>query len=104
MISFDRLTVRYGDAVALDGITGAASDVEWLAVIGPNGAGKTTLLNAIARLIPYSGAIMVGGRPARRLGRRELARLVAYVPPRPGLPPHMPVAQYAPLGRAAPVA
>jgi iron complex transport system ATP-binding protein len=101
MISFDRLTVRYGSAVALDGITGAASDGEWLAVIGPNGAGKTTLLNAIARLIPYSGAIMVGGRPARRLGRRDLARLVAYVPQRPVLPPDMTVAEYVLLGRTA---
>ena len=35
MISFENLTVRYGDAVALDGISGRTGDGEWLAVIGP---------------------------------------------------------------------
>ncbi|MGO8960204.1 MAG: ABC transporter ATP-binding protein [Streptosporangiaceae bacterium] len=101
MISFDRLSVRYGDAVALDALTGAVDDGEWLGVIGPNGAGKTTLLNAMVRLVPYTGAITVCGRAADRLGRRELARLVAYVPQRPVLPPDMTVAEYVLLGRTA---
>ncbi len=101
MISFDTLSVSYGNANALDGITGAVGDGEWLGVIGPNGAGKTTLLNAIARLVPYSGRITVCGRPAAGLRRRELALLVAYVPQRPVLPPDMTVAEYVLLGRTA---
>lgn len=101
MISFDRLTVRYGDALALAGISGQAADGEWLGVIGPNGAGKTTLLNAIARLLPFHGTITVCGSPAARLGRRELARLIAYVPQRPVLPPDMTVSDYVLLGRTA---
>ena len=66
MISYQDLTVRYGSAIALDGISGRAADGEWLAVIGPNGAGKTTLLNAIARLLRFEGSITVAGsrRPA----------------------------------------
>ena len=101
MITFEKLTVRYDHARALDGITGAVGDGEWLGVIGPNGAGKTTLLNAIARLVAYSGVITVCGRRADRLGRRELARLVACVPQRPVLPPDMTVAEYVLLGRTA---
>jgi len=97
MISFQELTVRYGEAVALDGIAGMAADGEWLGVIGPNGAGKTSLLNAIARLLPYSGSIMICGRPAVGLNRRQLARLIAYVPQRPLLPPDMTVSE---IGRA----
>jgi iron complex transport system ATP-binding protein len=101
MISFANLTVRYGDAVALDGISGTAADGEWLGVIGPNGAGKTTLLNALARLLSFQGVVTVCGRPAAHLGRRELARLIAYVPQRPVLPPDMTVSDYVLLGRTA---
>ena len=101
MITFENLTVRYGHASALDGITGAVGDGEWLGVIGPNGAGKTTLLNAIARLVAYSGVITVCSRRADGLGRRELARMVACVPQRPVLPPDMTVAEYVLLGRTA---
>jgi iron complex transport system ATP-binding protein len=101
MIEFADLKVRYGDALALDGVTGGAADGEWLGIIGPNGAGKTTLLNALARLLTYQGTVTICGRPAARLGRRELARLVAYVPQRPLLPPDMTVSDYVLLGRTA---
>ena len=101
MISFDRLTVRYGSAVALDGISCQVADGEWVGLIGPNGAGKTTLLGAIARLLPSAGDVIVCGRSARGLSRRQLARLIAYVPQRPLLPPDMTVSDYVLLGRTA---
>ncbi|HYK67645.1 MAG TPA: ABC transporter ATP-binding protein [Streptosporangiaceae bacterium] len=101
MISFDQLTVRYGATVALDGITGRVDGGEWLGLIGPNGAGKTTLLGAISRLMSYDGAITISDRPAASLGRRQLARLIAYVPQRPVLPPDMTVSDYVLLGRTA---
>jgi iron complex transport system ATP-binding protein len=101
VIGFEKLAVRYGDTVALDAITGQADDGEWLGVIGQNGAGKTTLLNAVARLVRYQGSITICGQPAAGLSRRRLARLVAYVPQRPQLPPGMTVEDYVLLGRTA---
>jgi iron complex transport system ATP-binding protein len=101
MISFDQLTVRYGATVALADITGRVNGGEWLGLIGPNGAGKTTLLGAISRLLSYQGTITIGGRPSAELGRRQLARLIAYVPQRPVLPPDMTVSEYVLLGRTA---
>jgi iron complex transport system ATP-binding protein len=101
MISFEGLTVRYGDALALDGVSGQAADGEWLGVIGANGAGKTTLLNALARLLSFRGAVSICGRPGTGLSRRELARLIAYVPQRPLLPPDMTAGEYVLLGRTA---
>lgn len=54
---------------------------EHLAVVGPNGAGKTTLLRLLAGLLaPAAGSLAFRGRPYRELGRRELARRLAYVP------------------------
>jgi iron complex transport system ATP-binding protein len=101
MISFDGLTVRYGSTVALDDVSGQVAEGEWLGLIGPNGAGKTTLLNAIARLLPSAGEVIICGRRARGLSRRQLARLIAYVPQRPLLPPDMSVSDYVLLGRTA---
>jgi len=101
VISFEQVTVRYGTTVALEGISGRINGGEWLGLIGPNGAGKTTLLCAISRLLRYDGAITIGGQPAAALGRRQLARLIAYVPQRPVLPPDMTVSEYVLLGRTA---
>jgi ABC-2 type transport system ATP-binding protein len=42
------LVKRYGDRVALRGVSLAAGRGELVAVIGPNGAGKTTLLSILA--------------------------------------------------------
>ena len=101
MISFEGVTVRYGSVLALDGVSGQVADGEWLGLIGPNGAGKTTLLGAIARLLPSAGDIVVCGQRANGLSRRQLARLIAYVPQRPLLPPDMTVSDYVLLGRTA---
>jgi iron complex transport system ATP-binding protein len=101
VITFDSLTVRYGETMALHGITGRVPAGEWLGVIGANGAGKTTLLNAIAALVPYAGTVTICGRAAAKLNRRELARMIAYVPQRPVLPPDMTVRDYVLLGRTA---
>ncbi|MBO0825176.1 MAG: ABC transporter ATP-binding protein, partial [Actinobacteria bacterium] len=101
MISFDQLTVRYGATVALDGIAGQIQRGEWLGLIGPNGSGKTTLLGAVSRLLPYDGLLEIGGLPVAGLARRQLARLIAYVPQRPVLPPDMTVSEYVLLGRTA---
>jgi iron complex transport system ATP-binding protein len=91
--------VSYGATVALAGVSERAGDGEWLGLIGPNGAGKTTLLQAAARQVRYRGRIEIGGRPATGMSRRALARLVAYVPQRPQLPPEMTAGDYVLLGR-----
>jgi iron complex transport system ATP-binding protein len=71
----------------LDGATliaGAELAVEtgtFLGVIGPNGAGKSTLLRLAAGLIaPSSGEITLDGRSLRAQPRKQIARLLGYVP------------------------
>jgi iron complex transport system ATP-binding protein len=101
MISLAAVTVRYGTAVALDGVTAQVPAGQWLGLIGPNGAGKTTLLRATAGLLGYAGQISVGGEAIGGLSPRRLARLMAYVPQRPQFPPDMTVSEYVLLGRTA---
>ncbi len=54
------LVKRYGDRVALRGVSLAAGRGELVAVIGPNGAGKTTLLSILAGIQrPDEGTISI---------------------------------------------
>ena len=71
----------------------------WLALIGPNGAGKTTLLRAVAGLVPHRGTIHINQKDLGALRGRARARLIAYVPQIPVLPPDMTVQDYVLLGR-----
>ncbi|WP_051451674.1 ABC transporter ATP-binding protein [Actinospica robiniae] len=87
-----------GGVLAVDGVSLHVSAGGWLAVLGPNGAGKSTLLRALAGLIPYQGTVTFEPGPAGR-GRRELARILAYLPQRPMLPPELAVRDYVLLGR-----
>ena len=99
VISFDRVGVRYGPAQALAEVSEQVPAGQWLGVIGRNGAGKSTLLRAAARLVGHEGTITIGGQPTARMRRRALARLVAYVPQLPELPPDMTALDYVLLGR-----
>jgi biotin transport system ATP-binding protein len=56
---------RDGGAVALDGVTLAVDDGEFVILAGPNGAGKTTLVRHFnALLTPDSGSVRVDGTAA----------------------------------------
>ncbi|MBR7839353.1 ABC transporter ATP-binding protein [Actinospica durhamensis] len=94
----DVRVVLPGGTVAVDGVSLQVASGGWLAVLGPNGAGKSTLLRALAGLIPYQGTVTFDPGPAGR-GRRELARILAYLPQRPVLPPELAVRDYVLLGR-----
>ncbi len=75
------LTVSGGTARILDRVSFTVAEGELLAVIGANGAGKSTLLRALDGIVePGAGMVLVAGRPVTEYPRRELARLVSYVP------------------------
>jgi heme exporter protein A len=61
-IELDGLTRRYGERVALDGLTLSLEAGRTLVVFGPNGAGKSTLLRVLATLLrPHAGRARVLG-------------------------------------------
>ncbi len=97
-VNVQDLTVRYGDAEILSGVTFSAESGQWTTIIGANGAGKSTILKAIVGVVPYDGSITFGKHAYRG---RELARQVAYVPQRSEFPEGMTTAEYVLLGRTA---
>ena len=74
LASFDRVTRRYGDLVAVDDITLDILPGEIVGLLGPNGAGKSTLLSLMQGLRrPNAGAVrLFGGDPRDARARQRL--------------------------------
>lgn len=63
ILEVKKLTKRFGDFVAVGGISFSVKKGEMVGLLGPNGAGKTTTLSMIlGNLIPTSGEINVFGK------------------------------------------
>ena len=81
----DKLTKRFGELVAVDGIDLEVREGEVFGFLGPNGAGKTTTLRLLCALIgPTSGTAEVAGF---RLGRDDpkIRASVGILTEQPGL-------------------
>lgn len=93
------LQVRFGDRIAVAGVTVTVESGEWLGVIGPNGSGKTSLLRGVAGTAPHGGEVLVDGDAVADLAPRRIAARIAVVPQHRVLPEDMTVFDYAMLGR-----
>ncbi len=57
-VEISNLTVKYPDVTALDDVSFAVKEGDFLGIIGPNGAGKSTLFDSMLGLnTTYSGTI-----------------------------------------------
>jgi ABC-2 type transport system ATP-binding protein len=87
VIEVSNLVKRYGDHVAVDGVSFSVEEGEILAILGPNGAGKTTTVESIGGLRePDSGTISVLGLDPLR-DRDELRDIVGIQLQESELPP-----------------
>ena len=83
---------RYGETVALDGISLRVEPGEFVSLLGPSGSGKTTTLNLIAGFAkPTEGDIIMDGRPIAELPphRRHIGVVFQHY----ALFPHMTAAE-----------
>ena len=60
-VTLDRLTVTFGDHVAVRDVTLSLPKGKVTALIGPSGCGKTTVLRAINRMHDHTGGRVEGG-------------------------------------------
>ncbi len=62
LLELDTVTVQYGRAVAVDGVSLTVAAGERVALIGPNGAGKTSVINAACGVVrPAGGRVLIEG-------------------------------------------
>ena len=83
MIRLEGVERRYGERVALSGVSVEVEAGQTLTVLGPNGAGKTTLLRILAGLLrPHAGeATVLGAELPRESWRlRGQVGLLAHDP------------------------
>jgi branched-chain amino acid transport system ATP-binding protein len=82
LLQLDDLVVRYGRAVAVDGVSLSVAARERVALIGPNGAGKTSVLNvACGVLRPAAGRVRIDGDElARATPATVVRRGISQVP------------------------
>jgi putative spermidine/putrescine transport system ATP-binding protein len=91
-VSLEDVVKRFGEALAVDGISLEVRPGEFFSLLGPSGSGKTTCLRMIAGFEhPTSGRILLGGRDVSDLPPFE--RDVNTVFQDYALFPHMTVAQ-----------
>lgn len=80
MISFDHVTRKYGQKLAVDDLSLTVPPGELFAFLGPNGAGKTTSIKMLVGLLrPGSGRVSVCGHDLVA-DTRLATRFIGYVP------------------------
>ena len=99
-LDVDDLTVRYGQTLAVDGVTLAIEPGEVVALLGPSGCGKTTLLRVIAGFVRQAaGRVLVDGAAIDHLPANQ--RNVGIVFQNYALFPHMTVTENVAYGLRA---
>lgn len=100
MLEIDTLTVRYGQHLALDGVSLTVGRGETVVLLGANGAGKSSLLKAIGGLVrPASGHVRVEGLALSSLSPHEIVgQRLALVPEGRGIFPALTVEENLRLG------
>jgi branched-chain amino acid transport system ATP-binding protein len=96
----DGVTVGYGTAPVVQGVSIRVQAGQLTAVVGPNGAGKSTLLKGLAGVLPCSeGHTFLGGREVTNLAPERLIRLgLGYVPQVSSIFPSLTVRENLELG------
>ena len=93
MITFEKVTRRFGDRVAVSALDLQIRAGEIVILVGPSGCGKTTTLRMINRLVePSEGRILIDDVDTATLKPEELRRGIGYVIQQVGLFPHETVA------------
>jgi branched-chain amino acid transport system ATP-binding protein len=82
LLTIDKLTAGYGEAVVLNEVSLALAEGQSLALLGRNGMGKTTLINSIVGVTRFvGGTITLDGRALTSLRPDQRAHVgIGWVP------------------------
>lgn len=91
LLEFNKVSKKYGQKIALDGLDLQVKSAERVALLGVNGAGKSTLLSLATgiREVSSGQVRLLGGDPRNARSRRGLG----YLPQAAGFPPFLKVSE-----------
>jgi iron complex transport system ATP-binding protein len=99
MLEVKDLNYSYGTLSVLRNINLKIFGGEFVGIIGPNGAGKSTLLKLIAGLLTDMDHIYLEGIPLQNYTRKNLAKIIGYVPQETEFSFAYPVSEVILMGR-----
>jgi branched-chain amino acid transport system ATP-binding protein len=105
-LSLDKVEVRYGDAIALFGISLEVPKAEIVSIVGANGAGKSTTIKTISGLLkPRRGQILFEGKRMNDIPAHAVVDLgIIQIPEGRQLFPYMTTLENLELGSYTPEA
>jgi len=90
VIELKHVSKRFGDSVALDGVSLDVQSGTVHVLLGSSGSGKSTVLRVVLGLVaPEEGQVRVGGTPVNEATRAALVKGMGYVVQDGGLYPHL---------------
>ncbi|MBP2146757.1 lipooligosaccharide transport system ATP-binding protein [Methanofollis sp. W23] len=89
VIRAENLVKRFGDVVAVKGVTFSVAEGEAFGFLGPNGAGKTTTMRMVQCVSPRSGGHLEVLRMDPATHAREIKALLGVVPQEDNLDPEL---------------
>ena len=103
-LSLDKVEVRYGDAIALFGISLEVRQGEVVSIVGANGAGKSTTIKTISGLLkPRKGQILFEGKRLNDIPAHAVVDLgIIQIPEGRQLFPYMTTLENLELGSYTP--
>jgi len=94
MIEVENLTKRYGDLIAIEGVTFTVGEGEVVGFLGPNAAGKTTIMRILTCFMPATdGTARVAGYDVFK-DPLEVRKMIGYMPENVPLYTEMTVESY----------
>jgi len=94
MLYIQDLTKNYGSFTAVNHLSLHIPQGDLFGFVGPNGAGKTTTIRIVCGLLRASGGKVQIGDTAVKAGKREMKRLIGYVPDFFGVYDNLKVREY----------
>ncbi|QFT76605.1 ABC transporter ATP-binding protein [Erythrobacter sp. THAF29] len=99
LLVFEAVEKRYGETIAVAGVSCTIANGSFTALVGASGSGKSTLLKMVNTLVePSGGRVLFGGEDVTAMKQAQLRRRVGYVFQGIGLFPHMTVGENISIG------
>lgn len=81
LINVNNISYKINNKEILSNISLNIKKGDFISIIGPNGAGKTTFIKLITNLLPSStGDVFIDGLNVKSYKKKELAKLISYIP------------------------